>query len=892
MFYKLNCEVTLTDKKTFFDILALAVIYVMAFGIPMAIIPASHNSVLIKLFILVFSTGLLLVLLGLRMVKKPFLPENLPVLLLLLLPAVTSLHVFGPSNSGISRILLVSSGIGIFAFIRIVSPDRNKLLFPLVLGGSIAILISLILPSSSERLAGVFGNANLLGSFTAALLPVGIAFFYKKGRKKVFLFLFVAVCFIALFRSGTRSSIGGLLGAFLVVFILKWKVKLFPFFVILFLLSVAVMVFSPWLSAPDMDGTLGVRQVIWEGSSRMFFQKPLFGWGIGSFQLKFPFFRPSNFLFRGVSTNTIHAHSEPLEILAESGLIGFFLWSALIIILLKQALGVRNKSIIEWGLITGVIVLLFEGLTSVALRWTSSVFLLSILLSLLPFEQSDLKKLPRWVAVIPLLLGTLLIFPGSFRVYRMIRASVLLNSARASLAKEEFEVSCNFCIESLENNSWELGSWYTLGNIYGWEALRTADAQTSVDLVNKQLEAYDSLAIRAPDFASLRFNEIEARLKLGQFDEALDDIIYLYKHNKDREEYCLSAGYSIAPFCISGSSFKFMNLVFINVLFEELEASNYSIRIEKMRSSILSVFAMAAINSPEVVEEMKCTTDSLLATYSDSLRSSMMASIDNELSLAAEGYRLYERYEAGSLDGLEDACKDIVLSGENYGTYHRAVLLLLAGGNADTELLDFVDDFVTNLAERCLPLSRFYPGSGELFSSAMRISIAANREDLTRKYFNFALLADSYGAFVMQRYTNCIANRPAVNMLEFWYRNGGAQASIALYSPTGILISEGETRNILQLAGENSIQFQIIAHFLLSSFAISVQEADAEYILTTANIRLRNQLEMLSEEHGYSEANRMIVETLNSEIDFLVTKAFNNDVVQIARQIKLMYLSN
>ncbi len=825
------------------------------------------------------SAGLLLILLGLKMMKDPIIPRSLPIPLLLLVPAMTLIHQYAPSNPGITRILLISSAIGIFISLRVFRISREKILIPLIAGGSLAILVSILMPSSGHRLAGVFGNANLLGSFAAGLLPVGFAFLLGKGWKRVLLLaLFLIVCGSALLMSGTRSSILALAGATAAVLIVRWKPGIRRLILVIFFAVVLIVVFLPELSAPTYAGTAGVRQVIWEGSSDMFFEKPVFGWGNGSFQLLFPRFRPSDFALRGVSVNTVHAHSEPLEILAENGLVGFLLWSTLIILLLTRGLKSKNKSLIEWGVITGVSVILLEGLTSVALRWTTSVYLLAILMSLLPVGQdSTMKKLPRWTAILPLAAGLLLLLPGVYRAYGMMRSSIFLNSAMTALANgETAETAGELCMESLRFNSWELGSWYTLGNTYGQEAATAEDRRIAADLVEKQLAAYDSLSVRAEDFAWMRVNRVNAFISLGMFDSAMGDLIYLYRHRRDIEDFCLDTGYTITPLASPGKSFEFMNLVFSEVLVElhqcNSDAENVPMRIGRMESSILTTFALAAQYAPDAVGRMKHSTDSLLTPCGDPLRNSIMSSIETELQLASEGYQLLERYSRGDFDGLEQDCLEVLSSGEAYAAYHRAVLCLMAARNGHTELEEMAYNYAIVLAEPCFPLVAHYPGAGEIFLAAARISAAeGGPEHILRlpELFRFACNIDSYGQEVMNCFGNCYANQPSPNVMDFWLRNGGPQASVAFVSSKGQLAPEGETARFLQVPGTESPEFQIPAYFTLSSLAIAAQGADNDFITASALLRLQNQHAVLAEIYGEEEAKWIIVRILNGEIDYL-----------------------
>ncbi|MCK5785340.1 MAG: O-antigen ligase family protein [Candidatus Sabulitectum sp.] len=864
----------------------------MAFAVPLAIIPGSYNSALIKLLVFTLGAGLLLLLLGLKMIRDPFLPENLPVILLLLIPAVTALHLYAPSNPGVTRMLLVSSAVALFISIRSFSMARRKILIPLLTGGTFAILVTLLMPSSTQRLAGVFSNANLLGSFTAGLLPAGFAFLFGRGWKRISLiFLFTVICGTALYLSGTRSSVIALAGGVTAVLFLRWKPELLKFFILLFLLAVGILVFLPQIPVPEMEGTPGVRQVIWEGTSEMFLQKPILGWGSGSFQLLFPRFRASDFLERGVSTNTVHAHSEPLEILAENGLIGFILLSALMIVLLKQGMNCKEKTITEWGVITAVAVLLLEGLTSVALRWTTSVYLLAMLASLLPARQPPImKKLPRWTAILPIAAGILLLLPGGYKAYRMTRSSILLNSAMTALSTGEAdETAREFCVASLRYNSWELGSWYTLGNIYGQEASSAADVQTAVELLESQLDAYDSLAVRAGDFAWMRVNRIDAFLKLGQFNRAMDDVIYIYRHRNDLKDFCLEIGYSITPLVSPGRAFEFMNLVFLDVLVDEAEIGwrTTGQRAIQMESSILTTFALAAVHAPEAVDGMKQTADSILTTCSDSLRNRLMISIEMELQKAESGYDLLERYIAGDMEGLEEECLEVLEDETVYAAFHRVVLCLAALENPNSDYAEMSYENSIVLAQACYPLVSWYPGAGELFLAAA----VRSGGDHVLQYFKFACEIDSYGMSVMNSFRNCYVNQPPVEALKFWYANGGPHASITFVSPTGLLVPDGETRKLLQLASAESTVFRITTHFILSSLAASSSGADSEFIVSTAILRLLSQQQELAEVYGEEEAERTVSGILNREIEYLKSGHFRAETEVTARQLRSAFQS-
>lgn len=267
------------------------------------------------------------------------------------------------------------------------------------------------------RSSGTLGNANLLGSFAVAMLPVGAGFLL--GREKLaklripLVLLFALLCTGALIASKTRGSLIGLFAVAALVplapFIWKNKRRLILVILLLFVLIVASISFMEnrmeELTDTESGGTLQVRKLIWSGSLSIIAMNPFLGQGPGSFQILFPQFRNPEYFNLGVSHNTLHAHCEYLEILVDIGIIGFLLCITVAYFFIRTLH--RKRKILEplsddlpscsedWtvlGLYGGVIALLSEATVSVALRWPPSAMLLAVLCGLI------LASIPaRWI---------------------------------------------------------------------------------------------------------------------------------------------------------------------------------------------------------------------------------------------------------------------------------------------------------------------------------------------------------------------------------------------------------------------------------------------------------------------------------------------------------------
>jgi tetratricopeptide (TPR) repeat protein len=105
---------------------------------------------------------------------------------------------------------------------------------------------------------------------------------------------------------------------------------------------------------------------------------PLFGSGLGTFQIVFPSFRYPGFAAEVPIGNLLHAHSEYLEIWAEMGLLGLgvFLWlmASFFGYVLKRLRPEREEGLLAVGLLCGVAGVLVDGLFSASMRWTGPAF--------------------------------------------------------------------------------------------------------------------------------------------------------------------------------------------------------------------------------------------------------------------------------------------------------------------------------------------------------------------------------------------------------------------------------------------------------------------------------------------------------------------------------------
>lgn len=380
------------------------------------------------------------------------------------------------------------------------------------------------------RSSSTMGNANLLGSFSMAMLPVGSGFLISRLRLSKLRFIsatcFALLCTGAIIASKTRGSLIGLISIVVFLFFVPFIRKNRRILVTLLLVFLILIGGSILFLGNRMDeltetgtGTFQVRKLIWSGTLAMIQKNPVLGYGPGSFQIVFPQFRNPEYFILGVSHNTLHAHCEYLEILGDTGIIGLLLWAAaaysifMIVYRKRESIFSHNdngNTARKWlisGIIAGIVALLAEGTVSVALRWPPSALLLALftglLLASIPSGFTLLKGTRRYGLAALLLLAAILLgavaFPGYLRAMRsgreLFRGKDMflthiqtgientLNSAaewqntgnpeaaeRAlyyyDYTRQMADSSIAWCEKCVKTNHEELGGWYALGSAY------------------------------------------------------------------------------------------------------------------------------------------------------------------------------------------------------------------------------------------------------------------------------------------------------------------------------------------------------------------------------------------------------------------------------------------
>jgi len=254
-------------------------------------------------------------------------------------------------------------------------------------------------PQHYTRVMSSYGNPNFFGTHLVAVIPLLLVVSMgSHGRRRLFSALALLLALACLLFSETRSAWIGFAFSlvFLTFLIRKTGIVRLGLKIMLPLLAVVVVIFLLLLLSQDViverisqlwdpQGSVFIRIHTWEAAFSMIKASPVFGSGLGTFQIVFPGFRYPGFESDIPYGNLLHAHNEYLEIWAEMGILGLALFLWLMIGFFRYAIknfrGGRG-GLIALGLISGIAGVLVDSLFSSSLRWTGPAFTFWLLFGL------------------------------------------------------------------------------------------------------------------------------------------------------------------------------------------------------------------------------------------------------------------------------------------------------------------------------------------------------------------------------------------------------------------------------------------------------------------------------------------------------------------------------
>jgi len=195
------------------------------------------------------------------------------------------------------------------------------------------------------RVNSVFWDPNVYGRYLALVIVVAMAalLWVKERRRFALLTAAVALLWLGLAQTFSQSSFIALLAGLAVLAAIRWSWKWTLAAVAVGVVGAALAIVlvggksinaSNFIDRANVD-TSGRANLV-QGGLDLFAERPLQGYGSGSFQHAYSTHRANKDIPVSVS------HTEPVTVLAEQGLLGFFLYAALILVALwTMTAGIR-----------------------------------------------------------------------------------------------------------------------------------------------------------------------------------------------------------------------------------------------------------------------------------------------------------------------------------------------------------------------------------------------------------------------------------------------------------------------------------------------------------------------------------------------------------------------
>jgi O-antigen ligase len=229
------------------------------------------------------------------------------------------------------------------------------------------------------RVNSLFFDPNIYGRFLAVVMlgVTGVLLWARRRRDTVVAAVVLAVSWAGLLLTLSQSSFGALLVGLAVLGGLRWSSRIaWRAAAAALVAAVVFVVAAPGAvrlelgSSKSVDSATSGRYELMKGGVKLFLDRPLAGWGAGSFPLEFRRHERAS-----TQRATSASHTIPITIAAEQGIVGLGLYLALLVAALRRLFTGARSSPVRAVVAAAFAALLFHTLLYAAfledpLTWT------------------------------------------------------------------------------------------------------------------------------------------------------------------------------------------------------------------------------------------------------------------------------------------------------------------------------------------------------------------------------------------------------------------------------------------------------------------------------------------------------------------------------------------
>lgn len=316
------------------------------------------------------------------------------------------------------------------------------------------------------RIYSTFANPNNLALFSNLIIFLALYYLLEKGKKYPLFILALAGLNFIFSKSGS-GTLGLLFGFMVLAFGYRKRIRL----LLLSGLVLTVAILGVWLPNLKPDSLL-YRLSIWKSTFQIIKARPIFGWGLKSFQHIYPeFIDPKIYLLvKDHQIEFLHPDNYYLDLLVEGGIFYLFLFLFANFILFYHLSKWKQNPICRYYL-AGLVSMLVPNLFSESFGSFAPFFLyvLVFALSLKEYIKEPLQgkislgiKFYRTVFCLFLISNTLVLY-FSLRIFA---SQLYLKKAIYSSQLKQFQEAENYYLKSIEFDYFNPLAHYLLANLY------------------------------------------------------------------------------------------------------------------------------------------------------------------------------------------------------------------------------------------------------------------------------------------------------------------------------------------------------------------------------------------------------------------------------------------
>ncbi len=260
------------------------------------------------------------------------------------------------------------------------------------------------LPSNHSKFAitGSFDNPAGFAATLSVGFPIGLFLLIKLKKVGRYLALTgLTVIILSVLLAWSRAGILAIIISSLVFFLLQSniirKFRQFRYYKLFPILALVLLIAGAFIFYHHKKDSANGRLLIWEVSSEMIKDKPVFGHGYGAFKAEYMDYQAKYFKdnpaskFEFLADNVKHPFNEFIKVTVEFGLVGWVVILSIILFMLLEIMKSKNedRELVFSGLASFLVFACFSYPLQYVAVWLLLAFYLSLLL---PSKEIEIKN--------------------------------------------------------------------------------------------------------------------------------------------------------------------------------------------------------------------------------------------------------------------------------------------------------------------------------------------------------------------------------------------------------------------------------------------------------------------------------------------------------------------